>query len=98
MQKTVEKHRVECDREMRQVRVKHGLPAQRYKAEGYFKSDGTWVETRPAEVTLDVLSPSRAGAQLANQRKVRVRSALMMDPLAADPALFRYSRPIGTGV
>ncbi len=53
MQKTVEKHRVECDREMRQVRVKHGLPAQRYKAEGYFKSDGTWVETRPAEVTLD---------------------------------------------
>jgi hypothetical protein len=53
MQQTVEKNRVECERNMRQVRAKHGLPAQRYKAEGYFKSDGTWVETRPAEVTLD---------------------------------------------
>lgn len=42
-----------CQIQMRTARTKAGLPAERYKAEGYFDDNGTWVETRKAEKTID---------------------------------------------
>lgn len=53
MQKAISQHRVECERRMRLARVKAGLPAQRYTAQGFFDNNGTWNETRKAEITLD---------------------------------------------
>ena len=53
MVKLVASHRAECGRKMGYARVKAGLPAARYEAKGYFQTDGTWVEERKAENTLD---------------------------------------------
>ncbi len=55
MTKITEKHREDCEYQMRQVRVKAGLPGGRYEAQGYFLNDelGTWVETRRGEGSLD---------------------------------------------
>ena len=51
--KTVRQHRESCERRMAAARVKQGLPAKRYKAQGYFTGNGSWVETRKAENSLD---------------------------------------------
>lgn len=53
MNKTLKRYKEDCERKMRQARVKAGLPAYRYKAEGYYTGDGTWVQTRKGEKTLD---------------------------------------------
>ena len=53
MLKTLVQYKESCERKMRQARVKAGLPGQRYKAEGYYTADGTWVQTRKGENTLD---------------------------------------------
>lgn len=50
--KTVEKAKNDCDREMGYVRVKHGLPAQRYAAKGYYQN-GRYVQSRAPEHNLD---------------------------------------------
>jgi hypothetical protein len=52
MKKQVAEQLDRCDYEMAQARLKAGLPADRFKAEGYFLGDGTWVETRKAEQTV----------------------------------------------
>jgi hypothetical protein len=46
-------HRQNCERDLGYVRVQHGLPAQRYTAEGYHGPKGNFVVTRPAEKNLD---------------------------------------------
>ncbi len=46
-------HRKKCEMRMKTARVKMGLPAERYKAEGYYEKNGSWVETRKAELTID---------------------------------------------
>lgn len=48
-----ERHRRKCEMRMRTARVKAGLPADRYRAEGYFESGGRWIETRKAELSID---------------------------------------------
>lgn len=53
MLKTVSKYREDCGRKLSHARVRSGLPANRYTAKGYYSGDGTWVETRKAELTLD---------------------------------------------
>lgn len=50
--KTVAKATSDCEREMGYVRVKHGLPAQRYAAKGYYQN-GRYVQTRAPEHNLD---------------------------------------------
>jgi hypothetical protein len=46
-------HRQNCERDLGYVRVQHGLPAQRYAAEGYHGPKGNFVVTRAAERNLD---------------------------------------------
>jgi hypothetical protein len=53
MLKTVKRHRLLCEKKMSIARNRAGLPGDRYTADGYFTSNGTWVETRKAEQTLD---------------------------------------------
>lgn len=52
MLSTVENHREECEYKMGQARVKAGLPAERYEAQGYFIDGGVWVQTRKGEKSL----------------------------------------------
>jgi len=42
----------ECERRLGNARLDHGLPSERFVAQGYFTADGTWVETRHAEHSL----------------------------------------------
>ena len=51
-QKTIDKFRSNCERDMKITRVKHGLPAERYAGKGYYKG-GVYVQTRRAEHNLD---------------------------------------------
>jgi hypothetical protein len=46
-------HKVDCERELGYIRVQHGLPSERYAAEGYHGPRGNFVVTRPAERSLD---------------------------------------------
>ncbi|MCX6111056.1 MAG: hypothetical protein NTZ90_15785 [Proteobacteria bacterium] len=52
MTKTAKSQLETCDRQLTLAREQHGLPGQRYKASGYFTSDGTWVETGHGEQNL----------------------------------------------
>ena len=47
------KQRKQCDQQVSVARVKAGLPAKKYKGEGYFNQNGTYVETRRHEQNLD---------------------------------------------
>lgn len=58
--KTISKRREQCDRDYGYARVKNGLPAERYRAEGYYDQTGRWVQTRPAEHNLDEAFQIRA--------------------------------------
>ena len=49
----VSQNRVECERELGYVRVDHGLPSERYPAQGYYGPQGNYIVTRPAERSLD---------------------------------------------
>ncbi len=51
--KQVIKYQEDCRRRLRSARVGAGLPAESYKAKGYYKPNGGWVEERKAERTLD---------------------------------------------
>jgi len=42
----------ECERRLGNARLDHGLPSERFVAQGYFTAGGTWVETRHAEHSL----------------------------------------------
>lgn len=46
-------HKNNCERELGYIRVQHGLPAQRYPAEGYFGPEGNFIVTRASEKNLD---------------------------------------------
>jgi len=51
--KVVSDKRVDCERELGYVRVQHGLPSERYTAQGYYGPQGNFVQTRPGERNLD---------------------------------------------
>lgn len=51
--KVISASRETCDRELGYVRVQHGFPSERYKAEGHYTSEGNFVVTRAAEQNLD---------------------------------------------
>lgn len=51
--KVLAQHRVDCERDLGYVRVQHGLPSERYAAEGYHGPQGNFIVTRPAERNLD---------------------------------------------
>lgn len=51
--KLLKTQKEKCHNDMRVARTKAGLPAERYKADGYFDQSGNWVETRKAEQTID---------------------------------------------
>jgi hypothetical protein len=72
--KVLEGHRVECERELGYTRVAHGLPAQRYSAEGYYGPHGNFIVTRAAERSLDdgfkiLAEQTRKGKKLERQEK-----------------------------
>lgn len=51
--KVLSQHGKDCDRDLGYVRVQHGLPAERYAAEGRHGPKGNFIVTRPAERNLD---------------------------------------------
>jgi hypothetical protein len=51
--KVLSQHSKDCDRDLGYVRVQHGLPADRYAAEGRHGPRGNFIVTRPAERNLD---------------------------------------------
>lgn len=51
--KVLSDQNVNCGRELGYIRVQHGLPSERYQAEGYYGPKGNFVVTRPAERNLD---------------------------------------------
>jgi hypothetical protein len=51
--KVISDHRQSCERELGYIRVQHGLPAERYAAEGYHGPRGNFIVTRAAERNLD---------------------------------------------
>ena len=38
---------------LKTTRLEHGLPSERIRAEGYFTTDGTWIQIKLGEQTLD---------------------------------------------
>ncbi len=55
--------RERCERRMGIARRNAGLPGERFKAQGHFTSNGTWVETRKGENSLDDAFEIRAMMQ-----------------------------------
>jgi|GEM_PF-619753 len=51
--KVIQDNRVDCERDLGYIRVSHGLPSQRYAAEGYYGPHGNFIVTRSAERNLD---------------------------------------------
>lgn len=51
--KSVTKFNDACKRKMSAARLKVGLPGKRYEAKGYFMEDGTWVQTKRAEMDVN---------------------------------------------
>lgn len=49
----ISSQRVNCERELGYARVQHGLPSERYPAQGYYGPKGNFIVTRPAERNLD---------------------------------------------
>lgn len=63
-----------CERELGYIRVQHGLPSERYTAEGYYGPKGNFIVTRPAERTLDdafriLAEQTRKGKRQAKKEK-----------------------------
>lgn len=78
--KVLQDHRVECERDLGYVRVSHGLPSQRYAAEGYYGPHGNFIVTRPAERNLDdafkiLAEQTRKGKKLELQEKAAASAA-----------------------
>ena len=62
MAKLVKDHLEKCQTHMAVARRQTGLPSERYRSEGYFTNNGTWVETKKAEQSLDDAFERAAGA------------------------------------
>ncbi len=67
-------HKENCERELGYIRVQHGLPAERYRAEGYHGPNGNFIVTRPAEKNLDdafkiLAEQTRKGKKLEKAEK-----------------------------
>jgi hypothetical protein len=73
MSKEWAKERSACEQTLRVARLKHGLPAERFKSEGYNDRDtGRYIESRPAEHNLDdayrIVGASRAPASEPSEK------------------------------
>lgn len=67
MTKVVNKHNESCQRRMGIARQRVGLPAERYKASGYFTNDGTWISSDKAENNLDDAFERAAKAKIKKE-------------------------------
>lgn len=86
--KVIQENREECERDLGYVRVAHGLPAQRYSAQGYYGPQGNFVMTRPAEKNLDdafkiLAEQTRQGKKLEKQEQ-DMSSAVEGEELATE--------------
>lgn len=77
--KVIQENRLECERDLGYVRVAHGLPSQRYVAEGYYGPHGNFIVTRAAERNLDdafriLAEQTRKGKKLERQEKAEATS------------------------
>ena len=81
--KVLEDHSTNCTRELGYVRVAHGLPAERYKAEGYYGDRGNFIVTRPAERTLDdafrILAEQTRKGKKPRKEQTRVEAPAVVD-------------------
>jgi hypothetical protein len=59
-----------CERKMEIARRGAGLPGKRFKAQGYFTSNGTWVETRKGENSLDDAFEIGASKQAKDSKSI----------------------------
>jgi hypothetical protein len=78
--KVIHDNRIECERDLGYTRVAHGLPSQRYTAEGYYGPHGNFIVTRPAERNLDdafriLAEQTRQGKKLERKEKVEASAA-----------------------
>lgn len=69
--KVIADNRSECERDLGYVRVQHGLPAERYPAEGYYGPQGNFIVTRKAERNLDEAFKILAEQTRKGQRQER---------------------------
>lgn len=46
-------HRSKCESKLKTARLEYGLPSERIMPEGYFTADGTWIQIKQGEQTLD---------------------------------------------
>ncbi|MGE3260866.1 MAG: hypothetical protein AB7K68_03705 [Bacteriovoracia bacterium] len=74
-----------CERELGYIRVQHGLPSERYTAEGYYGPKGNFVVTRPAERSLDdafriLAEQTRKGKAQAKKQQKASEPALVEEP------------------
>jgi len=76
--KVVSQHRVDCERELGYIRVQHGLPAERYAAEGYHGPNGNFIVTRKAERNLD--DAFRILAEQTRKGKKQARAEKRAEP------------------
>ena len=51
--RVIKTSRQQCESKMGAARIRAGLSSKRYKAEGRFRGDGSWVQTQKAESSLD---------------------------------------------
>ncbi len=72
--KVLSQHRKDCERDLGYVRVQHGLPSERYAAQGYHGPQGNFIVTRAAERNLDdafriLAEQTRKGKKKERQEK-----------------------------
>jgi hypothetical protein len=72
--------RVNCERDLGYVRVQHGLPSDRYPAQGYYGPEGNFIVTRAAERNLDdafriLAEQTRKGKKLIREEKKETSKA-----------------------
>jgi hypothetical protein len=76
--KVIRQDRENCERELGYVRVQHGLPSERYAAEGYYGPQGNFIVTRPAEHNLD--EAFKILAEQTRQGKKQERAEKIAEP------------------
>lgn len=65
---TLKKANKECGKKLAEARRKAGLQGTRYMPDGYFTSNGTWVQQKQGEVTLDDAFRIKAEMEAKHQK------------------------------
>lgn len=80
--KVLSDQKTNCERELGYVRVQHGLPSERYAAEGYYGPKGNFIVTRPAERNLD--EGFRILAEQTRKGKIQAKKQKAADPVVVE--------------